>query len=346
VRRAESQRTRLVQRLWGLAFLGLPTLSVGQRAEVYGQMRHAARASVDFYVLIVISTLIATLGLYQNSAAVIIGAMLVAPLMSPIVAIAQGIVQANFTMVQRAVASTAKGTTVAVAVAAGFALAVPDLGPTPQILARTAPTLLDLGVGLAAGAAAAYAVSRASVAAALPGVAIAVALVPPLGVVGYGLGTNRLGVAIGSFLLFLTNLGGIVFVAVVIFMLLGFKPRAAAHQDRVRTGVVATAVFLVLLSIPLGFASHETTVVQRVETVVETAFRKAARGRDLVLRRVKVERVEDVFVVQATVYSDDPVTAQELGLVDAEVERDAGVAVRLETIVLRAEFHNTPGKEE
>ncbi len=121
-----------------------------------------SRADADFYAYISLSSAIAILGLLLNSAAVIIGAMLVAPLMSPILATAQGIVQGNLRMIQRAGATTLKGASVAIGVATVITALFLELLPTDEILARTAPNLLDLGVALAAGAVGAWAVSRAS----------------------------------------------------------------------------------------------------------------------------------------------------------------------------------------
>ena len=139
-------------------------------------------------MLIILASTIAYYGLLQSSAAVIIGAMLVAPLMSPMIAMAHAIVMGNLTMLRRAFLSTLAGVGVAIGIAALFTLLLPSIPPSREILSRTAPTLLDLCVALASGAAAAYALARKEVAAALPGVAIAAALVPPLCVVGYGVG--------------------------------------------------------------------------------------------------------------------------------------------------------------
>ncbi len=147
-------------------------------------MAEDARADVDFYTLISVSSAIALFGLLLDSSAVIIGAMLVAPLMSPILSLAQGIVAGEPSPYSAGGCVDIQGNRRFdrgqhrrdPAVARGSA--------DGEILARVRPNLLDLGVALAAGAAAAYAVSRKSVAAALPGVAISVALVPPLCVVG------------------------------------------------------------------------------------------------------------------------------------------------------------------
>lgn len=147
----------------------LPTLDRSEQAVIYGQMRGNSRADADFYVMILLSSTIAFFGLLQNSVAVIIGAMLVAPLMSPMIAIAHSIVVGNLPMFRRAALSTLSGMLLAITSAALMTAFLPYIGLIPaseQIIARTQPNLLDQYIALASGAAAAYALSRKGVAAA------------------------------------------------------------------------------------------------------------------------------------------------------------------------------------
>ena len=176
-----------LRRVWTALSRILPTLEAEERSTVYQQSREGARADIDFFVMITLAATIATLGLLLNSAAVIIGGMLVAPLMSPVIGIALAIALGNVRLLRDALESTFKGIFLTVVVALFLASIVPLGEPTGEVLARTSPNLLDLMIALASGAAGAYAVSRKDVSAALPGVAIAAALVPPLGVVGVGL---------------------------------------------------------------------------------------------------------------------------------------------------------------
>ena len=222
VRKVEPVRFPTLRRVRNQMVDRLPTLTPERRATVLRQMRVDAVPSVDFFVLIFLSSVIATLGLLQNSGAVIIGAMLVAPLMSPILAMGMGMAVGESVTVRLGFESTLKGMVTAVVVGAVIVLISPLDAPTAEILARTSPNVLDLMVALASGAAAGYAVSRKEVAAALPGVAIAAALVPPLCVVGYGIGVSQLDIAAGALLLFLTNLTAIVFAAALTFLALGF----------------------------------------------------------------------------------------------------------------------------
>ena len=151
--------------------------SADEKKAVYEEMRGNARASVDFYVLILLSSLIAYSGLIEDSEAVIIGARLVTPLMSPMMAMVCSVLVGNPRMLGNVLLSTP---VVGLSALVTLLLPLSEEFPGRQILARTKPSLLDLAIALASGAASAYAPSRRQVGAALPGVAVAAVLVPPL----------------------------------------------------------------------------------------------------------------------------------------------------------------------
>lgn len=280
VKRAEDTSRYLGRRLWEAVANPLPRLTDTERAQVQLAMRSAARAGIDFYILISLSAAIATLGLMQSSAAVVIGAMLVAPLMSPILGLGHAMVRGYLRQMRRAATSTLNGIGIAIGVGAVFPLLFPGTPPTAEMLARGAPSLLDLGVALVSGAAAAYAVSRPSVAAALPGVAIAAALVPPLCVVGFGLGASETALAGGALLLFTTNLCAIVLSSAAVFLMMGFRP-AKDHAGRTVWRFLSLGAWaLFLISIPLALQSRRTMeaaqwqqeVRQRVAAVRSESF--------------------------------------------------------------------------
>ena len=184
VRRQEGQVDALLHEVgWRMAHL-LPSLDREQQIDVYKSIRSSARPSVDFYIMMALAAAIATFGLLQDSVAVIIGAMLVAPLMAAIFGLSLGIVRGDLRLLKRGTTAILRGVLLSVIAAIAIALITPNATPQSEILARTRPSLLDLGVALASGAAGAYAVCRKEVSAALPGVAIAAALVPPLATAG------------------------------------------------------------------------------------------------------------------------------------------------------------------
>jgi uncharacterized hydrophobic protein (TIGR00271 family) len=185
--------------------------------------------------------------------------MIIAPLGTPIFGTALAVVVGQRRQMLAALGFLATGILAAIAIGAFIGWATPARLPVdlnPQITGRTAPTALDLVVALATGVAGAYGLTRREVAAVLPGVAIAISLVPPLGVVGITLGAGQFTLALGALLLFATNVLAILVSGVVVFTLSGYR-RAAQQRDPLleREAALAIAVTLVALLIPLGLAS-------------------------------------------------------------------------------------------
>ena len=193
-----------------------------------------ARRAPGYWLQLFLATGIATLGLALGSTAVVIGGMLVSPLMGPIVELGMGFAVGSSLLVIQAFLRVALSAGGVVVTAALIPLALPFHEITGEIGARTAPTLLDLLVAVFCALAASYTTVRraADTTAAAAGTAIGIALVPPLCVVGYGLGTASMLVASGAALLFTANFSAIVLVAVLSFLLLGFDQVDAASLER------------------------------------------------------------------------------------------------------------------
>lgn len=198
-------------------------LDAQRREEVLAELAQASSPGFDFFLLVVLSCAIATFGLTTNSPAVIIGAMLVAPLMSPILGLSVASVVGERYVFRRALTALAEGMVLAIGLSVlielflqtlPFGIITIDDLPN-EILARTKPTPIDLGIALAGGAAAAYALAQPKISAALPGVAIATALMPPLCTVGIGIALDRQDVIFGALLLYLTNFTAISFAGIV-----------------------------------------------------------------------------------------------------------------------------------
>jgi len=195
--------------------------------------------------------------------------------MSPILAMAMAMVIGDYQQLLAAAESTAKGVTLAIIVGMGVVLLSPLNQITDQILARTEPTVLDLGVALASGAAAGYAMSRKEVSAALPGVAIAAALVPPLCVTGYGLGVFQLQIASGSLLLFATNLVAIIFAAAITFLALGFHPERSDKielQKGMQITLISLAGILVILIITTAVSVRKINIQTQIERLFSESY--------------------------------------------------------------------------
>jgi uncharacterized hydrophobic protein (TIGR00271 family) len=251
-----SFRTRLLFRLRQL----VKPVTLERRAEVQVQVRDSSQPDFDFFLMVVLSSTIATLGLLTNSAAVIIGAMLVAPLMSPIIGLGLGSLTGDTKLLRFAAIGLARGAALAVLIAVLLAwfntrlpfITMQDL--PSEIMARTRPSPIDLTIALAGGIAAAYALAQPSLSAALPGVAIATALMPPLCTIGVGIAMGRWEVAGGALLLFITNTVTIAFAAMLVFFALGFSPHHVG-EGRLPRSLVVSAVFTAILLIPLSWLS-------------------------------------------------------------------------------------------
>ncbi|MEG3615827.1 DUF389 domain-containing protein [Isoptericola haloaureus] len=226
--------------------------------QLYLERPEMTAKQIAWWTMLVLSVCIATLAVLQDSTAVVIGAMLVAPLMTPILGLAAALVSGWAFRAVRSFALILAGTAVAVLIAFVIASWVPIVVPfdsNSQITSRVDPTLLDMLVALAAGAAGAFATVDRRVAASLGGVAIAVALVPPLSVVGVALSDGRLRDALGALLLFSTNFVSIVLAAAVVFVLTGVAdPRRLRRGGRkilLTMAPFVTAALVILLPLLL-----------------------------------------------------------------------------------------------
>ncbi|MDJ0948615.1 MAG: DUF389 domain-containing protein [Alphaproteobacteria bacterium] len=216
----------------------------------------------QFYTLLLISVIIATMGLGIDQPAVVIGGMLIAPLMTPMLAISAALVMGWPVRMLRLVL---RGF-VATALAFGTAYIIPFLFRVPvefvipeQILARANPELPDLIIALAAGTAGAYMLVRKEAVSALPGVAVAVALVPPLCAAGFLAYIEKFGLAWEAFLLYLTNLAAIILSACAVLLLMGFKPKVRQWRAnlRVALGLVCAVMLVLAVGIPLGMRTTD-----------------------------------------------------------------------------------------
>ena len=271
---------------------------------------------VTYTVLLTLAALVATFGLFQDSVASIIGAMVIAPLGGAILAIAGALVTGrarwqSITLVQVLLSS-------GLVIAIGFAvsLLMPDLIQlTPSLEARTEPGLMDLGVALAAGAAGAFVAARRTGSDALPGVAIAVSLVPPLATVGICLELGRLDDAAGALLLFTTNLAAIIVVASVVFILAGATPSPdrVDERRRLRNGLIMATVALVLIAVPLAWRGYQNVSAQLTAMEGAPVVVSWIGERDLSVTDYSIDgEVIELVVAGSEIPSDVPALADSL----------------------------------
>lgn len=187
----------------------------------------------DFFFMIILSILTATFGLLVNDLAVIIGSMLIAPMLYPLLSLSLGIVMSDSKLISRSFYTIAKSFLIGAGAAAVatfiFSSHLQEL--TPEIVARTRTTIPNVMIAVAAGFAGSFALVKPKLNENLPGVAISVALIPPLAVFGIGLAKFNIEVINGSLILFLVNVGGIIFASMMTFSLMDFyTKRKEAHE--------------------------------------------------------------------------------------------------------------------
>ncbi len=256
----------------------LPDLSHDQAHDLRTQVRADGELSAGYVLMSVLSAGIATLGLLQNSVAVVIGAMLVSPLMSPIAALGFGFASLDGQRIREAIKVVAVGAAIGILTAVLLTWLSPIRNATSEIIGRTQPTLLDLAIALLSGIAGGYATVRQKGGTAI-GVAIATALMPPLAVVGYGLGTFRFDFAGGALLLFMTNLAAIAFSFALIARLSG-AARPLGRVELTRGHIVGGIVVFLALATPLAFTL--------VRVTQEGNARNAAR--EILMSELKISR--------------------------------------------------------
>ena len=279
-------------------------LTVADREETVAAMLARTRyAPAGYWLQLLTAMGIATLGVALDSTAVVIGAMLIAPLMTPIIALGMGLAIGSPLLVLRSVMRVVASVVIVPLGAAVVTLALPSHEMTSEISSRTSPTALDLAIACCCAIAGLYATTRPSSdrSSTAAGTAIGIALVPPLCVVGYGLGTTSATTAGGAALLFVANFSAIVLLSVVGFAALGYAsvPVAAlerAHVDKVeattmsvrvahrlsgifasRAGravrIIMPVALVAVVYIPLRRALEHVTWELRVRTAVNDALR-------------------------------------------------------------------------
>jgi uncharacterized hydrophobic protein (TIGR00271 family) len=288
---------------------------------------------LSYLILIVSSCAIATFGLLANSTAVIIGAMLIAPLMLPIRGLAFGALAGDVHLFRRGLVAVAIGTVLATVMACclGWLVNIATFGS--EILARSEPTLLDLGVAIAAGGISGYAKVQPKISGSLAGTAIAVALMPPVCVVGLGLSQANWSLSQGATLLYLTNLLGITLSCMLTFLLTGYAPFKRAHK-----ALLWTLALTALLVIPLGISFAELVRQARLEANLRQALlNRTITFQSLELLSSRTNWLVSPPEVKLNVRAREPITPKQVALLEDFLQREMGQKFTLVFVVGQVE---------
>jgi uncharacterized hydrophobic protein (TIGR00271 family) len=303
---------------------------------VYQEAYEGRQFDAVYFSMMIFACLIALMGLLLNSPAVIIGAMLISPLMGPILACGLALTTAEWSLGRKAVRNLGLSVAEVVLIAVLATYLSPLREATPEILARTNPNLMDLLIAFFSGLAGTVALSsRKTAFTILPGVAIATAVMPPLATVGYGLGTRQWAIARGAFMLFFTNFSAIVLSASLVFLLIGLRPQVErlgeSHRLLIRWRIAIAAGMLLVISVPLlrtlVHAAQQANVRGQVRGTLQQAMQSHGNRQ---LDSVTVELLKDTVIAAATIQTADYMEAGDIEQLRSAVEKQIGMPVRLQ----------------
>ena len=290
-----------------------------QFTALFTNLREESKLNTTFMTLLILATMIATFGLYINSASVIIGAMLLAPLMQPIVGVSMGLLRQDTTLLFNGIKSILIGVLAVIVSAIFISWLLPLEQLTSEMKGRLSPTILDMFVAIVSGIAAAYAKSNEKIVGSLAGVSIAVALVPPLVVSGIGLGWGEWSMFSSALLLFITNLVGIILAASLTFLALGFSPLSVAKR-----GLGYAVVLVTLVSIPLTLSfkqmKHDLEIQKRLST-----FHVVIGEKNIYLREIEIKGKE----VDCEVIASDILSAKEKKMLKKMIAKRVGEKIQI-----------------
>jgi uncharacterized hydrophobic protein (TIGR00271 family) len=302
---------------------------------VLEDIQSGAVPQFNYYLMMALSALIAAFGLLTNSPAVVIGAMLISPLMTPIFGISLSLVRGNTTLLRYALLGEFSGVALAIGVSALLGLLPFPWEVTPEILARTRPTLLDLGVAVFAGTAGCIAMIDERLSPVLPGIAIATSLTPPLSACGLCIALKAYAGAWGAFLLFFANFLAILMISALLFVVAGFVTRAEMGSGtqvarRFSVAMVSLLVVVVLLTQTLISVFGEVRTSKAIEAILtEELGRKPSTSLNQF--KFKLHKAENSLDVLAAVKTPNALDPREVKAIEDRIEKALGYQTTLIT---------------
>jgi uncharacterized hydrophobic protein (TIGR00271 family) len=334
-------------------YLDIKTEMVNHQ-EIIRDVVSGVERSWIYYLMLLMAGLIALLGLLTNSVAVVIGAMLISPLMGPIISSGLAFTIGDLMLARRAFRTITVSVVLTVMVTALVTLISPLKEPTAEILARVRPNIYDLFVAVLSGIVGAVALcTKRNYLITATGVAVATAVIPPLSVAGYGLGTGQLMLGMGGFLLFFTNFVAIVLTSDLVFFIMGFR---TSHVETIqysqRTRLLVIGALLALISIPLVYTLvvdlQKVNSKKRIERVL-----KKHLNREQASRMTGYTYRQDLgkLLVRATVNTVSYIGKETEKLAESELQQGfkSPVDLNLEQIIVASEQipkNNDPVPEE
>jgi uncharacterized hydrophobic protein (TIGR00271 family) len=297
-----------------------------QYQSLFATLKEEGKSSSSFLILIFLSSILVTIGLYLNSASVIIGAMLLAPLMNPIISFSMGMLRQDINLSLTSIKTITVGIIISLITSASISCILPFEHLTQEMVGRIKPSVLDMIVAIISGIAAAYVKNNQKLSATIAGVAIAVALVPPIATAGIGLGWGDWAMFYQAFLLFLTNLIGISFAVSVVFFMQGFSP-----MKRAKKALFYTLGISIIITFPLINSFVSMSQNAKVISLLEHHSFEI-EDKKIILQNVSLSRDNHLEVVKCELLVKEIPTQEELKVLKKQIEEKLNREVALEVL--------------
>jgi uncharacterized hydrophobic protein (TIGR00271 family) len=314
-------------------------ISLIDRENVIKTIYADVEISAGYFLVLSLSNLIALCGLIVNSAPVIIGAMLISPLMEPILSVGFAFLTGNRTIWRLSLKKIILSLVVTLMVAGIATWLSPLQETTNEILSRSRPNLYDLIIALLAGLAGAVAIcTKKNLLTIIPGVAIATAVIPPLSVAGFGIGTGSLPIFLGGFFLFFTNFVAIVFVTGTVLIYFGFTPTVDSYLGgtSLRKRILYLSAVILIISIPLIYTLHESITLLRLQKLVQTTLKQEfdREGISRLSNFTQKKGQDGKLQVDATISTTKYLSEKDIGLAEKQIIKNLkqDINFRLEQI--------------
>jgi len=293
-------------------YIGPFYIDENRQKKVYHEIKESAQGDFDFFVLTIFSGIIITLGLVVDSSAVVIGGMLLAPLVWPVLALSIGIVKGRSRLIQNSAFTLLKSTLLIFVIAIIIGTISPSYAlKGTEFLSRTAPTIFELFIALAAGFVGAFVIAYPKIGAAIAGVVVAAALVPPIAVMGVSIVYGNIALAGGAFILYLSNLIAVTFSASILFFIARFKgPSSEKGQERMKNNMRWTLLFLLVLAVPLFLITSNTIKENKQQKIVREIV--SAAIPEAVVTNVSIDNKSEILIINITVQCSEDLTGSQI----------------------------------
>lgn len=280
-----------------------------RQKKVSQDIKERAKPDLGFVLLTVFSTIIVALGLIIDNSAVVIGGMIISPLLWPILALALAIIKGNVSQIKKNIFTIFKVTLIIFIVSFIISLISPFLGNSHEVLLRTKPTLFELFIALAAGFIGTFAVAHPKLSGALAGVVAAVALVPPLSVMGILFAEGSYTLATGAALLYFTNLIAITLAAVILFLLVGVKfSQWEKTKNRAVSNISWFVIFLIIITIPLTLVMRGVIQENKEVSIIKKVIEEYTVSTNIA--SLVIDHHGEVISIQTTLNSPYEITSR------------------------------------